>query len=179
MKRAPAKSTGRTKTTQSPAPATVVESIPAKLKLKSILVPLDYSPESKKALRYALAFAAQFGARLTLIHVVAPMPMADFYSFPMAVENDQLIANCQEHLARLVKEHAVDPGVVERTIVCVGQPVHEITEAARKYTTDLIIISTHGHTGAAHLLLGSTTERVVRHAHCPVLVVRQHEHEFI
>jgi universal stress protein A len=126
-----------------------------------------------------LAFAGQFGARLILMHVVAPIPTPDFYSFPLVLENDQVVANCKAHLERIVKDHAVDPGVVEQIIVCLGQPVHEITEVARKHQVDLVIISTHGHTGAAHLLLGSTTERVVRHAHCPVLVVRQHEHEFI
>jgi nucleotide-binding universal stress UspA family protein len=62
---------------------------------------------------------------------------------------------------------------VEKVLVRFGRSFHEITEAARNRKADLIIISTHGYTGLKHAVLGSTTERVVRYAPCPVLVVRQ------
>ncbi|MEI4884363.1 universal stress protein, partial [Klebsiella pneumoniae] len=60
-----------------------------------------------------------------------------------------------------------------------GLPAHEIVEAAKELDVDLIVIATHGHTGWKHFAIGSTAERVVRAAPCPVLVVRQKEHEFI
>lgn len=63
--------------------------------------------------------------------------------------------------------------------VRMGAPWHEITTAAQECEADLIIIATHGHTGLKHPLLGSTAERVVRHAPCPVLVVRDREHDFV
>ena len=63
--------------------------------------------------------------------------------------------------------------MLEMVLVRFGRSFHEIAEAARTRKVDLIIISTHGYTGLKHAVLGSTTERVVRHAHCPVLVVRQ------
>jgi nucleotide-binding universal stress UspA family protein len=60
-----------------------------------------------------------------------------------------------------------------------GRAFQEIAEAARSLPADLIIIATHGYTGIKHALLGSTTERVVRHAPCPVLVVREGGREFV
>jgi nucleotide-binding universal stress UspA family protein len=65
------------------------------------------------------------------------------------------------------------------TLLRTGQPHTEIVEAARELGADLIVLSTHGHTGLTHALLGSTAEKVVRHAPCPVLVVREKEHEFV
>jgi nucleotide-binding universal stress UspA family protein len=60
-----------------------------------------------------------------------------------------------------------------------GTPHREITEATRELTADLIIIATNGYTRLAHILLGSTTERVVHHTPCPVLVVREKERKFL
>ena len=64
-------------------------------------------------------------------------------------------------------------------LVRAGQPYYEITTAAKELDVDLIVITTHGRTGLKHALLGSTAERVVRHAPCPVLTVREREHDFI
>jgi nucleotide-binding universal stress UspA family protein len=150
------------------------------LGIKSILVPTDFSAPSKKALDYAVPFAEQFGAKLTLLHVVEPVPTPDFAnSFPLMMENDKLVAACKAQLQSLVEQEAIDSELIEKTLVRQGRSFHEITDAARTLKTDLIIISTHGYTGLKHALLGSTAERVVRHAPCPVLVVREREHEFV
>ena len=144
------------------------------LRIKSILVPLDFSPSSKKALGYAVAVARQFKAKLTLLHVVEPVATPDFAaSFPLVMEDDKLMAAAKHELEGVVKAARVPRGSVEKVLVRFGRSFHEITEAARTRKADLIIISTHGYTGLKHALLGSTTERVVRHASCPVLVVRQ------
>ena len=150
------------------------------LRVKSILVPLDFSPPSMNALQYAAAFARQFKAKLTLVHVVEPVATPDFAaSFPLVMENDKVMAECKRHLERVVKDLQIEPKLTERTLVRQGRSFHEIAEAARTLKADLIIISTHGYSGLKHALLGSTTERVVRHAPCPVLVVREHEREFV
>jgi len=144
------------------------------LRIRSILVPLDFSPPSKKALGYAAAVAGHFKAKLTLLHVVEPVATPDFAaSFPLAMEDDQLKAAAKRELAGAVKSARIPRGMVEQVLVRFGRSFHEIAEAARTRKVDLIIISTHGFTGLKHALLGSTTERVVRHAPCPVLVVRQ------
>ena len=144
------------------------------LQINSILVPLDFSVPSKQALHAAVAFAKQFGAKLTLLHVVEPVATPDFAaSFPLALENDRLMASAKSELERVAKAARIPRGIVEKVLVRFGRSFHEIADAARTRKVDLIIIATHGYTGLKHALLGSTTERVVRHAPCPVLVVRQ------
>jgi nucleotide-binding universal stress UspA family protein len=148
--------------------------ISAPFRLKSILVPIDFSAPSKKALNYAATVARQFKAKLTLLHVVEPVATPDFAaSFPLVMEDDRLMAAAKKELERATKAARIPRGTVEKLLVRFGRSFHEITEAARTRKVDLIIISTHGYTGMRHALLGSTTERVVRHAPCPVLVVRQ------
>ena len=83
-----------------------------------------------------------------------------------------------ERLARLAQEQ-VPAQFRANTLVRVGKPYHEITSAARELNIDLIVISTHGYTGLKHVVLGSTAERVIRHAPCPVLTVREREHDFV
>jgi len=147
---------------------------PLPVVVKSILVPIDFSPPSRKALDYAVTFARQFKAKLTLVHVVEPVATPDFAaSFPLALENDQSMAAAKRELESLVKAAKVPRSMVEKLLVRLGRSFHEIASAARTRKVDLIIISTHGYTGLKHALLGSTTERVVRYAPCPVLVVRQ------
>jgi universal stress protein A len=160
-------------------PAPEINLVPLLLKLQSILVPIDFSEPSKKALRYALPFAEQFGAKITLLHVVEPVAMLDFAYFPLAMENKEVMDIRERNLELLGKQHALDPSVIEKTVVRYGKPFREICDAARSLKADLIIIATHGYTGLNHALLGSTAERVVRHAPCPVLVVREQEREFI
>lgn len=160
--------------------AATAQAVAPRLQIKSILVPTDLSPASKKALAYAVAFAEKFGAKLTLLHVVAPIEALNYTSaFPLFLPDDKIKAICTGLLEQMVKEEAIDPKLIEKMLVRNGRAFHEITEAAKTLNVDLIIISTHGYTGLEHALLGSTTERVVRHARCPVLVVREREHEFV
>lgn len=165
----------KTKTTSNARAAKgATTAVPLPLRIKSILVPLDFSLPSKQALDYAVVVARQFKAKLTLLHVVEPVATADFAaSFPLVMEDDKLMAAAKNELEGMLKAARVPRGIVEKVLVRFGRSFHEITEAARTRKADLIIISTHGYTGLKHALLGSTTERVVRHATCPVLVVRQ------
>jgi len=150
------------------------------LAIKSILVPIDFSRPSLKALDYAIPFAQEFGARVTLLHVMEPAVTPDFASsFPLMMETDELVAKLKERLEQVAMQRAIKPPLMGKPIVIQGRSFHEIAMAAKSLKADLIIIATHGHTGLKHTLLGSTTERVVRYAPCPVLVVRQREHEFI
>ena len=151
------------------------------INLKRILVPVDFSPLSKKALLYAARLAQQFNAELNLFHVVEPEipPAYDGYMIvPPAISNGSSAA-CTEQMKALstsVRNSAV-PRVNQ--IVRCGLASIEIVEAAKELDVDLIVIATHGYTGWKHFAIGSTAERVVRAAPCPVLVVREKEHEFI
>jgi nucleotide-binding universal stress UspA family protein len=150
------------------------------LRLKQILVPVDFSDCSHKALEYALSFARQFHADITLLHVVhidyyAANSEYTTFDYPELIEEMERAGKKQlEALARLiVKQCPV------QTAIQTGHAGSIIVETAKRRGTDLIIISTHGRTGFKRIFLGSTTEYVVRYAPCPVLIVRQKEHEFI
>jgi nucleotide-binding universal stress UspA family protein len=153
---------------------------PGLFRVQKILVPIDFSACSIKALQYAVPFARQFGAALTLLHV---MPVNYFVGsefgpvdFPLP-EAELREASERELVALAARE--IGAAVPVQTRVGRGQPMHEIVRVARELEMDLILLSTHGHTGLRHVLLGSVAENVVRYAPCPVLVVREHEHEFV
>jgi nucleotide-binding universal stress UspA family protein len=153
--------------------------IPRLFRIRRILVPIDFSASAEKALRYAVLFAEQFDAKITLLHVV-PVPYypTELGAFPATIPTTGPSTGTLQ--ARLDADAArfIPAGLHERTLCRVGVAFDEICSVARETEADLIIIATHGHTGLKHILVGSTAERVVRHAPCPVLVVREHEHEF-
>jgi nucleotide-binding universal stress UspA family protein len=153
--------------------------VPALLKIKSILVPIDFSDTSAKALHYAARMAEQFGATITLLNVVEPIATPDFAYHPLMLEPEQIKAAAKSRLEDLPGKMNLPEKLIERAVIRHGTPFTEITEAARKLKVDLIIVTTHGYTGLNHVLLGSTAERVVRHAPCPVLTVREKEHQFV
>jgi nucleotide-binding universal stress UspA family protein len=91
---------------------------------------------------------------------------------------EQLTAAVRDALERLVKENQLERFKVHRE-VREGSPFYEIIQHAKEKNVDLIVMGTHGHSGLAHVLLGSVTEKVVRKSPCPVLTIRHPEHEFI
>jgi nucleotide-binding universal stress UspA family protein len=153
--------------------------VPARLKIEKILVPVDFSECSKKALQYAIPFARQFEAALTLLHVVqVNYYVGDFGTIDTALLETEMRKNGEKQLAELVSKE-VGKDLRCQAVVRSGRVVSEIVDVAKQMEIDVIIISTHGHTGLKHVLLGSVAENVVRHAPCPVLIVRQDEHDFI
>jgi universal stress protein A len=153
----------------------------ARIALKRILAPVDFSPLSKKALQYASRLAEEFNAEVKLLHVIEPEVPPAFDGFmiaPPVISNGSGAGsiNRLNHLAGSVRTAGVNR--VEST-VRTGLAAYEIIEAAKELDVDLIVIATHGYTGWKHFAIGSTAERVVRAAPCPVLVVREKEHEFV
>jgi universal stress protein A len=152
--------------------------VPSYLQLKQILVPVDFSAFSEKALKYAARFAEQFGSTVTVVHVIQPVVYPADFGYPPTVV-DTLDESVRRQIEERLKLLASRSSLPARTLIRVGQPYLEITAAAKELDVDLIIITTHGHTGLKHVLLGSTAERVVRHAPCPVLTLREREREFV
>jgi len=152
-------------------PEEMVELVPQVLDLKKILVPIDFSLMSKKAFHYALRFAEQFGCEIVLLHVVEPETVIAGTSLAVKVfaqlEDDMTAASSRDRLNSVA------------SAVRSGHAPNEITKAAKDLDVDLIMIATHGYTSWRHLCISSTAERVVRTAPCPVLVVREKEHEFV
>jgi nucleotide-binding universal stress UspA family protein len=157
-----------------------VSSPPAPRGIKSILVPVDFSKASLKALVYAESLCEQFNATMILLYVIEPVGAADFmYAFPLTLGEDELRAKAKASVEKFARKNRVKRSLVEKALVRTGRAFHEICEAARTLKVDLIVISTHGYSGINHAIMGSVTERVVRHAPCPVLVVRESERDFI
>jgi universal stress protein A len=160
-------------------PTLPVKSKSEMLALKKILVPSDFSPASDNAFKYALHFGQHFGAQLHVIHVLEPVLSPQFAGLPEAPAfSEEELATAERNL-RGWADSAGAAGVAAKLVLRNGLPAHEIVEAAKDLDVDLVIIATHGHTGWKHFCIGSTAERVVRAAPCPVLVVREKEHEFI
>ena len=124
--------------------------------LKSILVPTDFSKQSQSAIRYGIEFAKKFGAKLHVLHVVHDVsifiPEMGFINPSAALSN------------------------IEPMLLAAGKSLADFLEP---YKHHLIILGTHGHTGLKHLFLGSLAETLVRKSPCPVLSLRNPEHEFV
>ncbi|HEX7408479.1 MAG TPA: universal stress protein [Candidatus Binatia bacterium] len=142
--------------------------------INRILVPVDFSPDSQNALRYAADLAAVFGAEIMMLHVVEPVYVAEPYlgvapEFGMFL--DEQMRNAKAVLAGLGTD-LKKKGQRVRTMVTAGPPALLIVDTAKDIGTDLIVMGTHGRTGLAHMFIGSVAEKVVRTAQCPVLTVR-------
>jgi nucleotide-binding universal stress UspA family protein len=152
--------------------STTVPSNPLEFKIERILVPVDFSRASIEALDYAVSVAKEFRAAIHLVHVYPPdeasMPGAGHLLFRSA----EAIGRLNEELTGIHRKHA-PTFRPENCHIRGGRPYEEIVRVAREIGADLIVLSTRGHSGVKHLLLGSTTERVVRNAPCPVFVARK------
>jgi nucleotide-binding universal stress UspA family protein len=143
--------------------------------IKKILIPIDFSDYSKGALKYAVNFSNFFKAELILIYVVEPVIYPpDFSMGQIAIPsmNTEWNTRANEELNKLAKTE-IPPEIKVSVLVKTGKPFVEIIETAQEENVDLIIIATHGHTGMEHILFGSTAEKVVRKAPCPVLTLRE------
>ena len=147
--------------------------------LRRVLLPTDFSKGSEIALEYAVDLARRDGAELIVLHVVEDFAdysllYSDFFPFQKPV--NELYERAEERTRQKIEELVAscgEPVPRHRAIVTTGSPHREIVRAVAQERIDLVVIATHGRSGFAHALLGSTAERVVRHAPCPVLVVRR------
>lgn len=143
--------------------------------IKKVLVPIDFSDYSKSALKYAVNFAKSFNADIILIYVVEPIiypPDFSMGQIAMPSINTEWDDRAKDELQKLAKSEIADIANV-KTVIKTGKPFVEIIETAKEENIDLIIIATHGHSGVEHILFGSTAEKVVRKAPCPVLTLRE------
>jgi nucleotide-binding universal stress UspA family protein len=148
------------------------------LQLKRILVPTDFSESSERALRYAVRLGRPYKAEVVVLHVFHLKEYLGLLSqredIDSATANQVLEASkigAIEKLEELIR-HVDGKEVVMLPILLIGVPFEEIVRYAAEHGADLIVMPTHGRTGLAHFLLGSTTERVISHSICPVLVIR-------
>ena len=146
------------------------------MQIRSILFPTDFSECGNYALRYAASLARTFEASIICVHVIEPMVPTVGYSgmtepLPIADITDQLEDSAERELPKLGDcEECV--GLQVEEVIAHGEAASEIVRVAKDRNVDLIVVSSHGRTGLGRILFGSTAEAVVRHASCPVLVVK-------
>jgi len=154
---------------------------PAVPRLRQILLPTDFSGCANYALPYAAAVARATGARIICVHVVEAVVPAVGYTglaepMPIADISEQLEDSAERELPRLTDCEELKGVEVEEVIVH-GDAAAEIVSLAEEREADLIVIASHGRTGLGRMIFGSTAEAVVRHASCPVLVVKPPQEE--
>jgi nucleotide-binding universal stress UspA family protein len=146
------------------------------MQIRSILLPTDFSECGNYALSYAASLARTFHASIICVHVIEPMAPTVGYSgmsepMPIADITEQLEDSAERELPKLAESDECAGLKVEEVIVH-GEAASEIVRVAKDRNVDLIVVSSHGRTGLGRILFGSTAEAVVRHASCPVLVVK-------
>lgn len=145
-------------------------------RITRILVPVDFSPPARRALRYATMLAQRAGARLTLLYVVEDVIVPGAWGPEVYVPDitellRTLVATANRRLATMTAQTEAR-GVAASKSVITGRAAPAIVDYAANGRFNLIVMGTHGRTGLSHAIMGSVAERVVRQAHCPVLTVR-------
>jgi len=157
------------------------------IRLKTILLPTDFSQPSSAAVPYACDLAEVFGAELHVLHVIHDLA-TEVPDFGMGLAFPGYLEHLPERMQKLEEAaiHQLSDVLPEgwnktRIVLATrkGPPFQRIIEYAREHQTDLVVMGTHGRGMLKHTLLGSVAERVVRKAPCPVLTVRADDHEFV
>jgi len=150
------------------------------MQIKTILFPTDFSQGARAAMDHAISLARDYNARLILLYVIQDISIAEWY-IPSSLSVADLVEDMQKSAWKEMDKWAEEVSTrvkdVEKMVVR-GVPFAEIIKTARDKNADMIVIGTHGRTGIDHILFGSTAEKVVRKAACPVLTVRIAGKEF-
>jgi nucleotide-binding universal stress UspA family protein len=142
-------------------------------KFDNILVATDFSPNSQRAVEYAVQLAKRLSARLTVLHVVPePSPL----DYPMEGVPPEEVAAWQQEAAKRLDQQVAEAKREYVKVDCVQQtalsPRDEIVKVATELPADLLVLSTHGLTGWKHFLIGSYAEKILEHAPCPTAIVK-------
>jgi nucleotide-binding universal stress UspA family protein len=151
--------------------------------IKSILVATDFGEASDSALSYGRELADRFGATLHVLHVAQNFYVTTFgaetYAAIVPEMQEEIIAAAKKRLQEAVLDSDGSGPPTKPVVMTSSTPAYAIVDYAGEHGIDLIVMGTHGRGALAHLVMGSVAERVVRLAPCPVLTVRNPEHEFV
>jgi len=145
--------------------------------LRCILVPVDYSEASGRALDYARFLAQPFGATVDVVHV---WDRPSFVAGDVNVEaggkrrslGELVRENSENEMLQFLERHPGPGGELPRHRLLSGEPAAALVAELERGAHDLVVLGTRGHTGLKHLLLGSVAEKLVRHSPVPVITVR-------
>lgn len=145
---------------------------------KNILIPVDFSDHSRRALDYGVALAERVGGQATALHVLPPafeyIPLEQAVWGATVTANqirERVTENAQKEFAKFMENlpETVRSRVTQEMLS--GEPSETVLDRAEQGNFDLIVVGSHGRRGVARWVMGSVAERIVRHARCPVLVV--------
>lgn len=139
------------------------------LNYKRILVPVDFSDLSMEAVDTAIQIVED-GGSVDVLHVLSYLPAMEYGNLYGTVTDESRVQNTTDSLREKLKDSKYADATIH---VALGDAGQEIAEFAQSSDSDLIVLPSHGYGMVKHLLLGSVAERVVRLAHCPVLVLRK------
>lgn len=145
--------------------------------IQRILVPVDYSPCSRTALRFALELASKFDASIDVVHVwdrptyVTSALVASKGGVPMATLLQQVETSAEHDLSEFLLSAGAPPELISRGRLLAGDPASALLEELKRQEHDLVVVGTHGRTGMTHLLMGSVAEKLARLATVPVVTV--------
>jgi nucleotide-binding universal stress UspA family protein len=153
------------------------------IQIKRILIPTDFSETSKEALKYAMSMSKEYEAEMTVLNVVNEHIYTEGFNIPrvMSIQDleKELCRQAETQMQEFLKDVRRLDEVKYKKVVIPGNPYLAILEYAKTNNVDLIVIGTHGRSGLEHMLFGSTAEKVIRKAPCPVLTVKPAQREFI
>ncbi|MFI5365581.1 MAG: universal stress protein [Candidatus Binatia bacterium] len=139
---------------------------------KTILCATDFSDESYRALEYGLRFARISEGTLLLAHILHNPVGEEFHPEGYELSFDQVRQHAL-HRLQDVQRARLDGYPRSELLVDIGDPYEQLMAITRQRMVDLIVTATHGRTGLNHLVMGSVAEKIIRHAPCPVFVVRR------
>ena len=150
---------------------------------KKILYPTDFSELSLRAIPYVRGLAEAFGGCVKCLHVVddgcQTWVLIGPESVCVAVPIEELATVARQHMEKFAAEHLAGFVPAVTTQVVVGRAFVDIITAARDWEADLIVMCTHGRGAISQILLGSTTEKVVRKSPCPVMTIRDPKRQYV
>lgn len=144
------------------------------MQIKNILFPTDFSHGARAAMHNAVSLAQDYHARLILLYVLQDIAIAEWY-IPSSISATNLVEDMEKGAWKELETWAAEISAQVKDVekmVLRGVPFVEIVKTAKDRKVDMIVIGTHGRTGIDHMLFGSTAEKVLRKAPCPVLTVR-------
>ncbi len=150
------------------------------MQIKTVLFPTDFSQGARAAMDHAISLAKDYQSKLILLYVIQDISIAEWY-IPSSLSAADLMEDMQKSAWNEMDKWGAEVSQAVKDvekIVVRGVPFVEIIKTAKEKQADLIVIGTHGRTGIDHMLFGSTAEKVVRKAACPVLTVRIPGREF-
>lgn len=149
--------------------------------MKTILLPTDFSPASAAATRFVINLASEFKSSVIVLHVIESVDEASFNiegeatasgSWEDRLFNMKMIEKARKQLAQ-VTASLIDNGINAKSLLRVGDAYHGIQAIVTEQKADLVVMGTEGSSGLQEIMVGSTTEKVVRRASCPVISVNR------